>query len=76
MLEGLEDLWDENQYSEEFSLQSFTKKPVNQEVRCSNTNGAVFKSVRCSSNEQGMWIKGDCWHQQTLCASHSAWCSF
>ncbi len=26
VLEGLEDLWDENQYSEEFSLQSFTTK--------------------------------------------------
>ncbi|KAA6421342.1 MAG: hypothetical protein FRX49_08620 [Trebouxia sp. A1-2] len=26
VLEGLEDLWDENQYSEEFSLQSFTQK--------------------------------------------------
>ena len=26
VLEGLEDLWDENQYAEEFSLQSFTNK--------------------------------------------------
>lgn len=26
VLEGLEDLWDENQYAEEFSLQSFTSK--------------------------------------------------
>ena len=25
VLEGLEDLWDENQYAEEFSLQSFTQ---------------------------------------------------
>ena len=28
VLEGLEDLWDESQYAEEFSLQSFTNKMV------------------------------------------------